>query len=227
MRDGKVTKAELVSSEEAGRRRVLREQRDAEAARLAAERRAALAVEGQALLAEKKADPAFSLLPASEQVEFWRSFRARYPDVNANLEYAAALRRLDEELAKRAVQRESDAAVRDLESRVIAAESRALEAERRADEAERDRERERSRYSYGWYYPAAYYTPVVNYPLNPIYPTPKPCPPPAVHPGPRLPHSSGVTATMRLQNGPAAFNVKNSASLYGNSVDVIQGRWTQ
>ena len=127
-----------------------------EARRNTEERRVRLYAEGKTLLEEKRLDPGFQQRPTSDQVAYWRNFRAQYPDVNVDLEYADALGRYQQELAAMERELARSRELRDLEARVA-------EAERKAAEAE-DRSRRNTGYysSYPVYVPVYYSRPICN-----------------------------------------------------------------
>lgn len=135
--DGEVVQAELISEKEATRRRIEREQAEALRARLEAQRRSRLIVEGQEAKNVLLTDPDFLSSPASVQVSVWREFAERYPDVPLPDHYLDALKRHEAQLAREAQERRID----ELEARVA-------EAERKAAEADFDD----SRFTYGTYY---------------------------------------------------------------------------
>ncbi|MCX7590626.1 MAG: hypothetical protein N2255_03255, partial [Kiritimatiellae bacterium] len=129
MKDGRVTRVELMTPEEAA---LLAEQREArlrqQEKELAARRRE-LVAEGMALKEKMLASPDFTNAPASFQVEFWKEFMTRYPDVPVEAEYATARARLAAEEAERRL--------KELEQRVAEAENRARHAEEVADDRAR------------------------------------------------------------------------------------------
>jgi hypothetical protein len=125
LRDGLVTDFHLVSEEEARARKLERKRRRSERLAAERERREQLRVDGKALKQEKQSDPLFAALSARERLAFWRTFRKRYPDVDVDAEYAAALAERERELEQELLQRRVDA----LEQRVAAAEQRARRAE--------------------------------------------------------------------------------------------------
>jgi len=153
LRDGIVTEFELISAEEAEALRIRKEhQREARRQALAL-RRQELRVEGEALKENTLADPAFFGLTAREKVDFWESFRKRYPDVPVEAEYAGALAQQRDDIEQERMQRRLE----DMERRVARAEERAREAERAAERANR----RDLRRTYVYYPPASlrYYTP--------------------------------------------------------------------
>lgn len=131
LRDGKVTKAELVTEEQAEKSRQLREQQQAEATRIAAEAREKRIVDGTAVRQAKLADKDFMASPASERVAFWQNFKKLYPEVPLGSEYTTALRELEQEYAAQRIERQRQQQIGDLEKRVADAEDRARRAEQR------------------------------------------------------------------------------------------------
>jgi hypothetical protein len=73
--DGKVIRSKLISAEEFASQKVQH------------------AAEGQALKAQKLADPNFISASPGAQLIFWKDFRLRYPEVSCNDEYNLALAR--------------------------------------------------------------------------------------------------------------------------------------
>jgi ribosomal protein L3 len=84
--NGKVTKLSIVSSEEAEQKTAKRLKREADnrAARAAARKKRIQ--EGTAAKAAKLEDEAFKELPAEEQLEYWKGFQQKYPEVSVSTE---------------------------------------------------------------------------------------------------------------------------------------------
>ena len=137
--DGEVVDFNLVSAEEARERKAQREQRRKELAEKRAAQRVSQRAEAVALKEKTLSDPVFMASSIEKQLEFWRSFRRKYPNVPVDAEYAAAL-------AKRKEQQEELAA----EERLLEMEKRVAQAEAEAEEARRDAEegRRSRRYIY-------------------------------------------------------------------------------
>jgi hypothetical protein len=114
LRDGLVSRIELVSEEVAEARRE-REAIESEARR---ER-------GEAIKAERLADPEFRARPAARQYAFWRDFRREFPEVDVFVQYTDAKAAYEQDVARQ----------RDAE-RLANVERRVAEAERRAAQAE-------------------------------------------------------------------------------------------
>jgi hypothetical protein len=186
-RSNQVIRCELVSPEEAERRRLALAEDRARQMDWATAQVEARVARGQAALDAARADPALGLRSASEQIAFWRSFRQQYPEVPVEQEYAAALRRREiEELEQRAAIAESQRMAQ-LESRVAAAEERARDAERRSLHRT---------YPYDGFYGYPY--PVTYYPVRVIRSDcrPRVCaptPPPCVRPGLSVSFHGGST----------------------------------
>ncbi len=141
LRDGLVERAEIVSQEEADRRRVAREERR-EALRLAREReRRERIEEGRTIREEKLASETFRGRPARDRLAFWRTFNRHYPEVDVSFEIDVARAEVEEEI------RETERAERlkrerlALEERTRRAEIRASLAEEAARKAEEERRR--------------------------------------------------------------------------------------
>ena len=145
LREGLVTKVDMVSQEDADLLRRERLVQDAQAKQLAERQRKELFAEGKATLERKKLDREFPRRPASEQVSYWRAFKQRYPEVDVSAEYESALRLLETEMALEKNSREQEQRIRDLEDRVTAAEQDSFAR------------RQSSVVSYGTLWPA-YYT---------------------------------------------------------------------
>jgi hypothetical protein len=121
--DGRVISSDFLSPEDFAAKQA----RDKAAAAQAAQRMA----EGQALKAQKLADPNFTSAPPAYQLAFWLDFRVRYPEVPCDDEYNLALARQQEQLAAQ----EREQRVAELEARVADAENRATLAENLARQA--------------------------------------------------------------------------------------------
>jgi hypothetical protein len=119
--DGRVISSDFLSPEDFAAQQAQQKADEAKASQLRAQHIA----EGQALKAQKLADPNFISAPPAYQVAFWQDFRLRYPEVSCDDEYKLALAR----------QQESDQKVADLEARVTDAEDRAARAENMARQA--------------------------------------------------------------------------------------------
>jgi hypothetical protein len=149
LKEGRVVRVDLLSAEEAEMLRRQREEEEARRQRAEAELRMQRRVEGERLKAAYLADPGFLLQPASERVNRWQAFRARYPEASLPEDYTVALGEYTAELARRAESAERERRLADLEARVRDAEDRARRAEDDARVA-------RTRSSYVGYYPATY-----------------------------------------------------------------------
>ncbi len=125
LQDDRVAEVALVSAEEAARLTAER-QREAERQRaVRAAQQAQRQAEGEALLEARIHDPYFLNRPATEQVAFWRDFRARYPGVPADAHYAAALERYQREQEQAWRMREQEQRLQSLEDRLVRAEEQA------------------------------------------------------------------------------------------------------
>lgn len=137
IREGVVTEVDLVSEEEA---RARQEDRARQAAELQAKREA---YREQQLLAgieardRANANPEFLASSGSRQLEFWDSFRRRFPGVPVESEYTAALAKRDREAEAAATEKR----LAEMERRVADAEDRAEQAEKDAEDAKRDSRR--------------------------------------------------------------------------------------
>ncbi|MGQ9661678.1 MAG: hypothetical protein ACUVWX_04965 [Kiritimatiellia bacterium] len=160
LKEGRVTRVELMTPEQAA---LARERLEAERTRreeIAAAKRNELREEGLALKERMLALPQFTNSPASFQVEFWKNFMARYPDVAVEAEYAQAQAKLAAEETQRRCS--------ELEQRLSEAELRVRIAEQEA------RERSRQPEIVVQYSPPIQYVP---WPVVWIYPysTTRPC----------------------------------------------------
>ncbi len=125
LQDDRVAEVALVSAEEAARLTAER-QREAERQRaVRAAQQAQRQAAGEALLEARIHDPYFLNRPATEQVAFWRDFRARYPGVPADAHYAAALERYQREQEQAWRRREQEQRLQSLEARLARAEEQA------------------------------------------------------------------------------------------------------
>ena len=187
LRDGKVVRANLVSPEEARRRREAEARAYQEWLRVEAERSARRKVEGEQELKRMLNDASFLLEDPERQVELWQDFIRKYPEVPVGA-YLSEAQRQAAEVRER---RETAARLANLEQRTADAEARARAAE---DEAARLRSQTTS-YSYniGWPMPYYYYAPPPYY--VPSYPRRD------VHAG-----STGTDATGGLLPGANEFH---------------------
>ena len=118
---------------------------------------------GEELKAYKLQSSAFSILPAKDRVNYWRSFQARFPEVDVSEQIGQALEGYNHEIAELKSQQQ----IAELEARVAKAEQEAaaasLETEKLRKEAEATRN---SNYRLRTYYPAPYRyrPPVIVYP---------------------------------------------------------------
>ena len=100
--DGKVTRLNLLSPEAFAAQQAQQKADDARNAQLRAQNTA----EGQALKAQKLADPAFAAASPADQLSFWQIFSLRYPEVPSADAYNIALARQQEQLAAQERERE-------------------------------------------------------------------------------------------------------------------------
>jgi hypothetical protein len=133
------------------RRRIEREEWQADQERRAARRRE----EGRAIKAEKMQSGAFAGLPAKDRVDFWRSFQTRYPSVDISEQLATALQGYETELAELRNQER----VSELETRVAQAEREAAAARLETEKLRKETEALRRSTRYGLRY---YTDPVVH-----------------------------------------------------------------
>ena len=132
LRDDRVTEVNLISEDELAARRAaeaesLRRMEQAAQARLAR-----LEAEGRAVFAAKKSDPHFAMLPARDQLAYWRTFAARYPTIPVDAEIEPLLAQVEQELRLRELTAASQERLDELEARVADAEERAERATREA-----------------------------------------------------------------------------------------------
>ena len=122
--------------------------------------------QGEDLKAYKRQSSTFALLPAKDQVDYWRSFQIRFPEVDVAGEIARALEGYEIELTELKNQHK----IAELETRVALAEQQAATA-RLETEKLRDETAARSRSNFGL---RSYTTPYNNYYYRPptitIYP---------------------------------------------------------
>lgn len=162
LRDGRVTEVELVSAEQAQLQKLQRERDRLARAEAEQARREALRIEGLAEKERMLADPVFRASAASEQLDFWRRFRTKYPDVEVDEAYAGALAAWEQERATL----QQDQRLLDMEKRVAEAEARAREAERSAAAARDEAQR---RVVYASPFVDYYYTPAPVVGCGPYY----------------------------------------------------------
>lgn len=126
LEDGRVVEADLITAEQARERRA-REREEWERRRsLWAERQAKHLREGWELKQSRQSNPRFLSSPASQQVAFWRTFRARYPEIPIHEEYALALERYQDEWQNAQRERDRERRIAELEERLRRAEDRAM-----------------------------------------------------------------------------------------------------
>ncbi len=145
LRDGTVVQVDLVSGEEAARRRAERERQAAERRARAAEASARRMAEGEAERERLLSDPRLASAPADEQVRLWASFMDRYPEVDVSVPYVRALERY------RAEQR-----IEEQERRLSELEFQVWDARQRAEAAEREAQAARRRSYVVYPYPFGY-----------------------------------------------------------------------
>ena len=121
LRDGRVASVQLVTAEEARKRREIEAAAAARAAATAAAVAARRKAEGEAVLRAWLEDPAFRSAPLPEQVARWEEFARRYPEVQM-AGYLSEVTRRVEELRAREEQ----------ERRIAMLEFRASQAEQAA-----------------------------------------------------------------------------------------------
>lgn len=126
---GTVVRVELITPDQLKNRR----QADADEARRQAladaSRRAALKAEGEGVLQRWLVDPDFLLAAPEWQLEKWKEFMERYPDVCVTQHVVAAVERVRGEREQAA----RDSRLKELEFRVWSAEQKAAAAEARVD----------------------------------------------------------------------------------------------
>jgi hypothetical protein len=212
LRDGRVVLADLVSQEEADRRRVEALRIEQQNREIAEHYRRQRIAQGSALLERTRSDPSFAGTAAADQLRFWQEFRRKYPELDSSAEYLAALTRREAEMEEmRRVAVESQR-IRDLEQRVAEAEYRARAAEQLA------------RQNVYYYRPAAVYSPVV-YGVTPYYRARPVCVRPvSAHPGTH--RGSSLTISV----GDHSTHVRGTHRSHGAHVAppascLPQGRW--
>lgn len=132
LREGRVVSADLVTAEEARRRREAERAAHLAWQRAEAARRARNKAEGEAELQRLLNDPVFLLGDPDSQVAVWHDVLRRYPEVPAGAHLAQALQRAEAARDRR----ERDTRIADLERRTAEAERQARQA---AEEIERRR----------------------------------------------------------------------------------------
>lgn len=129
--EGVVTRADIVSTEqaierEAKRKAWLEEQRKRQQERRIEEVEAAIK-----MVDNKKTDPDFITRPLAYQLSYWRSMQAYYPELDLGAEIEDTAARLEKQVDKFA----DDRVITALTERAARAEERAAAAEERAHEA--------------------------------------------------------------------------------------------
>jgi hypothetical protein len=133
LREGRVVSADLVTAEEARRRREAERAAHLAWQRAEAARRARNKAEGEAELQRLLNDPAFLLGDPDAQVAVWHDFLRRYPEVPAGAHLTQALQRAEAARDRR-----------ERDTRIAELERRTAEAERQARQAAEEIERRRS-----------------------------------------------------------------------------------
>lgn len=164
LREGVVSSVHIVSPEELTRQKHLEAVEVQQAALRQEEARQQRMIEGTLRYQQLLEHPSRLAGTAEQRVQTWRSFHARYPEVDVATEYAAALEAYHLELRAR----EGEQRLAQLEQRVAQAEAQARMAETRALQAEQEaRERRRDSYYVGPVVP-------VYVPSRPQYPCVEP-----------------------------------------------------
>ena len=120
--DGKVSKAFLVTPEEARIQTEDREKTEMEQRQQAEARRKSLLEEGQRELARLRDDKEFAGRSAADRVAFWQDFIRRYPDVDAGGELAKVRGDSENEATQKARQEELQELkdrIREIEDRFV------------------------------------------------------------------------------------------------------------
>jgi hypothetical protein len=129
LRDGRVIGTDLVSPEEASRRKVAREKETANASARAEQLRTARVAEGQAVLQQSRVDAGLAAASPTDQVGYWKTFQERYPEVDASADLQAAQQRLQAQQRVVDTIASLQQRVQELEQQLAAAEERAAKAE--------------------------------------------------------------------------------------------------
>ena len=174
VQDGIVQRVNLISEEAlADKQRRDEEQRRRQQEEAEAHRHELL-LEGLAIRERMLQDGESGARSPRDQVQAWKDFRTRYPDVPLGGEYEQALHRLETELEReradaeaRARETEMRVKVLELEQRIADAEARARDAEARAREAEQDARYSRSYVAYPVVYTPAHT--VVTHPTRRVH----------------------------------------------------------
>jgi hypothetical protein len=116
---------------------------------------AARTEEGKTIRAEKMASSTFAAQPPKDKLDYWRSFQARYPEVDVSAPIAEALNSYESELESLLQQQR----IADLEARVAQAEKEAVTARLEAEKLREDKELNESERNYGLRY---YTDPVIT-----------------------------------------------------------------
>lgn len=144
IRDGAVSKVEIVSAEEHERRLRERAIRAAERRETEEALRAQRIEKGNALKDRTVADADFLSSPPEAQLRFWSNFKQNYPEVPAEFEYRDALSAYERDEDARRAERELQMAAQQLARLEVKAEKAEREAEKAEERAERAERRRRS-----------------------------------------------------------------------------------
>lgn len=159
--DGAVSDIDLMADDEfAEHQEQLEQERtawQAQQAKLKAERM----TEGEALKKDKLKSSSFAALPAKDRVDYWRTFQARYPEIDVSDQIGAALASFQTEIKEL----ETHERIAALEARLAEAEKETAAARLEAEKLRKEAEALREQKNYG----LRYYTDPVPYNRNYYY----------------------------------------------------------
>ena len=124
LENDRVIEAQLISPEAAIAKRQREQAERDRYAQTQAEEKARRMEQGWAIKLARASNPEFLAAPASYQVDFWREFQARFPEIPVRDEYERALARSEREQEQRLVQQDQENRIKELEARLQQAEQR-------------------------------------------------------------------------------------------------------
>ncbi|MGB0415662.1 MAG: hypothetical protein ACPGKS_02305 [Coraliomargarita sp.] len=146
--DHQVTDIDLMADDEFAEHQkqleLEREAWQAQQAQLKAERIS----EGEAVKRDKLKSSSFAALPAKDRVDYWRTFQARYPEVDVSEEIGAALASFQTEMKEL----ETHERIAALEARLAQAEKETAAARLEAEKLRKEAEALRQQKNYGLRY---------------------------------------------------------------------------
>lgn len=146
--DGSVTAIDLMADEEFAQHQALLEEERAAWQKQQAALKAERISEGEAVKRDKLNSSSFAALPAKDRIDYWRTFQARYPEVDASDEIGASLASYQSEIKEL----ETHERIAALEARLAEAEKETAAARLEAEKLRKEAEALRAQKNYGLRY---------------------------------------------------------------------------